>query len=638
MKKEIHVWETNEISLLAENEYENPYMDVVVWAVLEGPDYCRKVYGFWDGGRDFRIRVTATKPGIWKYRTDSNVVDSGLKGIEGAYIAKPWSEEEKKENPVRRGVIQATPDGHCLQYADGTPYIMVGDTWWALATKHFAWIDDETERPLGPEMTMKDMARMRRSQGYNTVGMIATFPTWATDEYPNHIELGDEKHTYIRSAWTNNGCRPARAGEDPVPRAKDMSNEGGRPFEQPGLIPGFETVAPDLNQINPEYFKVLDKKIKWLNEQGFTVFIEVTRRDCSTVFKNFYDWPMTYTRLIQYVFARYQTRNILFSPIHFDCVLHSIDAREFNEAINLFIDLYGEPPFGTLMGANSQPHSMINFGGPDEQHWMTFQQLANYREHDYYWHLVDGYYRSRTPAINGEPYYSGHQSLYLRDEDGNIVGAKPATSPYDEEDQLNCRSGYFGSLVSGAYGGILAGFTAGWSGNTEEGCDVKLWEILKFPASHQLKNIVPFLTKDGTRYRSLRPDPEILTPNKEGDPMGLRGWCFASATQNRDYILGYLEKDCPKIFVRALHPYDIYRLTWFDPRTGEWLENESTELEVGVYGFISMPRVKRNTDWGFCLEKRNREYRLNPPRVFETQFYAMPDVKEKIEDSNETDE
>ena len=92
MKKEIHVWETYEICLRAEKEYENPYMDVIVWAVLEGPGYCRKVYGFWNGGRDFRIRVTATRPGIWKYRTDSNVADNGLKDIEGAYIAKPWSE------------------------------------------------------------------------------------------------------------------------------------------------------------------------------------------------------------------------------------------------------------------------------------------------------------------------------------------------------------------------------------------------------------------------------------------------------------------------------------------------------------------------------------------------------------------
>ncbi len=624
----IHVWETYEIRLHAEGVYENLYTDVMVWADLKGPGFDKRVFGFWDGGKEFCIRVMAMSPGLWSYTTGANVMDLGLREVQGSFTASPWSEAEKQENPTRRGLVGITPDGHCFQYADGTPYIMVGDTWWALASKHFAWSEDDVLHTFGPEMNMKDMALVRRKQGYNTVGMIAAFPTWAEDGYPPHLEMGDDKHTYIRSAWTNNGCRPPRLGEPPL-QAKDMSNEGGRPFAFPGKIPKFENIAPDLDRINPEYFKVLDKKINWLNAQGFTVFIEVTRRDCSTVFKNYYDWPMVYTRLIQYVFARYQTNNILFSPIHFDCVLHSIDAREYNEAINLFIDIYGKPPFGTLMGSNSQPHSLINFGGPDEQKWVTFNQLANYREHDYYWHLVDGYRQSKLPAINGEPYYSGHPGLYLRDSEGNIIGAKPAQDPWNQEDHLNCRSGYFGSLVCGAFGGVLAGFAAGWSGNTEPGCDVKLWEILEFPASKQLKNIVPFLMAQGLRYRDLIPEPELLTPNKQGDPMGLRGWAFAAATEQRDFLLCYMEKDCPKLFARALHPYDLYRLTWFDPREGIWMEDSSIVLEVGVYGFIALPLPPENTDWGFMLVRQNREHRLNPPRVFKSRFLAMPDTKEE---------
>lgn len=619
----IHVWETYEVCLKAKNSYMNPYTDVIVWADLTGPNFHKRVFGFWNGGNEFCVRLTAVETGLWSYTTGASVTDEGLCGFQGSFLAAPWSEEEKQENATRRGIVGATPEGHSFQYADGTPYIMVGDTWWALATKHFAWTDDEIERPIGPDMTMKDMARIRRKQGYNTVGMIAAFPTWATDGESNHIEVGDEKHTYIRSAWTDNGCRPPREGEGPI-QAKDMSNEGGRPFEFPGKVPGYEHIAPDFDRINPDYFKILDKKMDWLNANGFTVFIEVTRRDCSTIFKNYHDWPMVYTRFIQYVFARYQTKNILFSPIHFDALLHSIDAREYNEAINLFIEIYGQPPFGTLMGANSQPHSLINFGGPDEQKWMTFSQLANYREHDYYWHLIDAFHTSKLPAINGEPYYSGHPSLYLRDDDGNIIGAKKAEDPWHPEDHLNCRSGYFGSIVCGAFGGILAGFTAGWSGNTEPGCDTKLWEILKFPASEQLKHIVPFLTVQGLRYRELIPNADLLTPNKVGDPMGLRGWAFAAATPDRDFLLCYCEKDCPKLFARSLHPYDIYRLTWFDPRTGTWLTDSSVDLEVTCYGFIALPRVPENTDWGFSLVRLNDTHRLNPPRVFPNPFRAMP--------------
>ena len=610
-QQKIHVWDTLEIVLHAEQDYENPYTDVTVWADVKGPAFQKRIFGFWNGGNEFVIRTTATVPGQWSYETGASTADPGLCRKAGSYLAEPWSEEEKKENPSRRGIITATPDGHCFQYADGTPYIMVGDTWWALASKHYPWTDGEEEHPIGPDMTMKDMARVRKAQGYNTVGMIAAFPTWNDDGYPNHIELGDEKKTTLRSAWTNNGCRPWREGDPPL-SAKDMSNEGGRPFFTPGPVKGYEEVAPDLDRINPEYFKALDKKIRWLNEQGFTVFIEVTRRDVGSYFKNFYDYPMVYTRLIQYIFARYQTANILFSPIHFDCQLNSIDAREYSEAANLYIDLYGEPPFGTLFGCNSQPHSSINFGGPDEQHWMTFHQLANYREHDYYWHLEDSFYRCPLPAINGEPYYSGHPCLYLRDEDGELIGVKPGEDENSEADQLNCRSAYFGSLVSGAYGGMLAGFKGGWSGNTEEACDSKLWESMNYPASKQVQYIVPFLMKDGLKYRELQPDSGILTPNKTGDHMGLRGWAFASATRDRSYILGYAEKDCPKLFVRGLHPYDQYRLTWFDPRTGKWLYDEQVDLEVYVYGYIALPYFPADSDWGFCLEKLNKEYRLNP--------------------------
>ena len=627
MNKLIHVWDTNEIVLYSAREYENPYTDVIVWADLKGPDFNKRVYGFWNGANEYIIRVTATVPGLWSFCTGSSVEDTGLDGVKGSYVAVAWTEEEKKQNASRRGIITATPDGHFFQYADGTPYIMIGDTWWALATKHFKWEDDDTEHPYGPDMNMKDMARVRKSQGYNTVGMIATFPTWMDDGLPPHIELGDEKKTTLRSAWMNNGCRAPREGDPPL-SAKDMSNEGGRPFLTPGPVKGYEEVAPDLNRINPEYFKVLDKKVKWLNEQGFTVFMEVTRRDVGTYFKNFYDYPITYTRLIQYIFARYQTSNILFSPIHFDCQLNSLDAREYSMAANLYIDIYGQPPFGTLFGCNSQPHSLINFGYEDEQHWMTFNQLANYREHDYYWHLEDGFYRSKLPAINGEPYYSGHPGLYMRDENGEVIGGKPAEDEYHEDDHLNCRSGYFGSTISGAYGGVLAGFKGGWSGNSEEVCDTKLYEILEFPASKQVQYVIPFLMKDGLKYRELQPDSGILSPNKTGDHLGLRGWAFASATKDRSYIIGYAEKDCPKLFVRGLHPYDIYKLTWFNPRTGEWLYDESVELEVHVYGFIPMPYYKENTDWGFCLEKVNKEYRLTPNYANRGRFYAMPDGTE----------
>ncbi|UCF17779.1 MAG: DUF5060 domain-containing protein, partial [Phycisphaerales bacterium] len=54
-----HVWEKVEIVLRADKPYENPYTDVEVWVDLQGPGFDKRCYGFWDGGRAFRVRVLA---------------------------------------------------------------------------------------------------------------------------------------------------------------------------------------------------------------------------------------------------------------------------------------------------------------------------------------------------------------------------------------------------------------------------------------------------------------------------------------------------------------------------------------------------------------------------------------------------
>ena len=174
----IHMWDVHEIVLYSQNTYDNPYTDVTVWADLKGPGFDKRVFGFWDGDNVWRIRVTATVPGTWTYITGASVQDEGLTGISGGYFAIEWKEEEKQENPCRRGIIRATANGHAMEYADGTPYFMVGDTWWPLATYRFPWVENEEERPIGPEMSMKDMARHRLKQGYNCVGTIVAYPTW----------------------------------------------------------------------------------------------------------------------------------------------------------------------------------------------------------------------------------------------------------------------------------------------------------------------------------------------------------------------------------------------------------------------------------------------------------------------------
>ena len=157
------------------------------------------------------------------------------------------------------------------------------------------------------------------SQGYNWVNMIAAFPNWETDGLPWHIVMNDAEKTTVRSAWLEFGTGSA----------KNMDNEGGRPFLFPGRVPGYENVFPDVDRVNPEYFKAIDRKIDYLNANGFVPFIEVSRRDASEFWKKYYSWPESYARFIQYVWSRYQANNTVLSPIHLDIIQESITVPDF---------------------------------------------------------------------------------------------------------------------------------------------------------------------------------------------------------------------------------------------------------------------------------------------------------------------
>ena len=274
MGQACHVWEKVEIVLHADGEYANPYMDVDVWVDLVGPGFEKRCYGFWDGGDTFRVRVLATKPGDWSWRSGSEPSDAGLVGKSGRFTATAWTETEKEKNACRRGNVRVTPNGHAFEYPDGAPYFLMGDTWWSIPTYRYRWYDDDRRRPLGPKTGFKDMVEFRVKQDYNCLAMIVSFPHWLNDDKPARWDMPDG--TVVRAAWPQAGTKSA----------KDMANDyGERAFLFPGKVEGYEKYIPDLERINPKYFHALDKKIDYLNSRGVIPFMEVARRDIGQVWK-----------------------------------------------------------------------------------------------------------------------------------------------------------------------------------------------------------------------------------------------------------------------------------------------------------------------------------------------------------------
>ncbi|MHC4168113.1 MAG: apiosidase-like domain-containing protein, partial [Planctomycetota bacterium] len=100
----------------------------------------------------------------------------------------------------------------------------------------------------------------------------------------------------------------------------------------------------------------------------------------------------------------------------------------------------------TPAGTNSNPSSLRNFGHTDKAKWLTFHQIGNRRTHNYYQLLTEIFNTSPpVPGINGEPYYAG-----MHDAPGGSANSA-----------LYCRSGMYGSVLSGGLGGHIYG-AGGW--------------------------------------------------------------------------------------------------------------------------------------------------------------------------------
>ncbi len=582
--KPVHVWEKQEITLQAGNSYSNPYVDVVAWVDLKGPNFQKRVYGFWDGGATFRVRVMATAPGAWSWTSGSTPADPGLGGKTGGFTAIAWTEAEKAENLCRRGLLRPTTNGHAFEQADGTPFFMLGDTWWSTPTFRFRWTEDDTPHPMGPEATFKDMVKFRRAQGFNAIAMIAAWPNWANDGRPSSLVMDDAEKTLIRQAWADR-----KTGS-----AKDQHNEGGRPFLFPGRVPGYEDVFGDVDRLNPSYFQYLDKKIDYLNSQGFIPFIEVTRRDSGPAWKKYYKWPDSYSRFIQYIFSRYQANNVLLSPIHLDSMQGTVRPHTlYSEAADLVIQKYGPPPFGTLVSTNSSPSSLVNWGSP---RWLTFHQTGNSRTHDFYWYMTE-IFRSRPamPAIAGEPYYPGDRYLPGEFVSYNAEGGT-------ERDSLYNRSSMYGNFLSGGFGGHIQGSDGIWQANIEPEARVKMWDAFPWESGAQMKHLRTFAFSNGTRFQDLEPDADLVTPNKNYQTMTFEGWAFCARTPQRDFFLVYLEKGLPQqVRVRGAIPNAQYEARWFNPRNGEWTDVASGILTANTACRIDLPPRPSEDDWGVRL-------------------------------------
>ncbi len=580
--KKTHVWEMQEIVLRAEKQYANYYTEVTCWVDLKGPGFSKRIYAFWDGGSTYKVRIVATDAGSWEWTSGSNQPDDkGLNNQQGMFVAVNWTDQELTANPNRRGFIRPTPNGHALQYADGTPFFMVGDTWLAGTTWRlpFRGITPAADYTPAPGIGFEDAVTFRKNQGFNSVSMIASFPNWEADSNAN--TYADENGIYVRNAWEKFGYLV----EGGKMTSKDMRDEyGNLPFHMSNNHPG----VADFNRIIPEYFQSLDKKMQYLSDQGFTPLIETVRRDICPTWKAYFDFNESYARYVQYLVSRYGAYNIFFSGIHLDWIPkeYSLTADEFNEALTYHLNKYGPMPFG-------QPHTtLINnstykqFGHDKQCPWLTMHSVGNKpRDHrvsgalDTLFNLIPPY-----PAINFEPYYTGW------DHEINMPNGErpPADS---ERDNYFSRAQMYGSVLSGGLSGHVHG-TAAYDITTTgepDGMRPHIWDALKYQSGYYMQHLSRFILSEGGKYQALVPCHQDVLPRKApGAPeKGLDGWSYMMRTPEKDFALLYFENQAVLPELNGFVPNASYELAWFDTVKGEW--GNEISLKSDRKGKLQLP-------------------------------------------------
>ena len=226
-------WEVFEMGMTARAAFANPYVEglpasgrpllQVTFSGVSGEAQGLRhtIAGFWDGGQTWKVRFAPPASGEWSYSSASS--DAGLNGVKGKLRVTGWAPADLEANPARHGFVRVARDGprpgRHFEYADGTPFLWVGDTWWAWSKKGILF------------STFKKLADDRAAKGFSVGQMYFSGQGWLLDparEVPDleQIRKVEQFITYANSKgitvwihpwWSRQGLKQ-RVGEEKVRR------------------------------------------------------------------------------------------------------------------------------------------------------------------------------------------------------------------------------------------------------------------------------------------------------------------------------------------------------------------------------------------------------------------------------------
>jgi len=541
------VWEKVEITFQANNDYKNPYMDVDLWIDLKGPEKNYRIPAFWDGGNTWRARLVATTSGHWQWSTGKVIGDSGLDEQQGSFTAEKNSKTAIKENPNLHGFICVHPEGHTLEYADGTPFFFTGDTWWNAFTGIYAW--DSNQGAAG--ISFKDALAIRKSQGFNGLNIITCFPS-------------DKEHPI----W------------HPATHGKKVAENGARPF--------FMTVdKADHLRINPEYWQYVDRKFQYLWDNGFIPFTETVRRSES--------WPEreqeqkdAFTQFVRYYWARYGCYNMIFSWLHWDYGVGRNEA--WRPMIAKAYAKLGDMPYGQPKTAMAAGASDNTWGHRESAAYLDVHNVSNVgRDAEMYpWLRRQYHLKNPMPSLNVEPYYPGWVSTPPNE-------LKEAVTP----GQM-ARFQMYGSVLNGGFGGHAwgDGYYAGVNNQSPKDQPSPHVEGLNKWNAFSMGHLKSFILDTGHDYKKLVPATTTNLVDNRDEFLSL------AVYEDTSLGLGYITANRQSSDLKNMTKNVAYSLEWWDPDKGEWILAEVIKSDPsGGLDMPSTPDIRR--DWAFRIKLKN---------------------------------
>lgn len=187
--------------------YDDPFNAVEMDVVFEGPGGQWRVPAFWAGDNEWRIRFAPPSPGTWRFESlCTDTANAGLHGLRGTLEVEPYAGDHPL---LKHGPLGISQNRRTFEFADGTPFFWLGDTWWMGFTSRLSWPED-----------FQALAADRTSKGFSVIQIVA-------------------------------GLYPDMPFFDPR-----GANEAGVAWEK------------DFARINPAYFDMADLRIQYLVRVG----------------------------------------------------------------------------------------------------------------------------------------------------------------------------------------------------------------------------------------------------------------------------------------------------------------------------------------------------------------------------------